>query len=128
MPRPVAAGAATILGGLFILIGGAVFSLFGWAVRFFLGVSSSWFEVGLVVGLMTVVVGALMIVVPPGHAVWGILAILFALVAIPFALAGLVVGSLLTFVGGALSIAWRPPPKPSTITVSARVVPPSSGH
>lgn len=126
MPRPVGAGVVTVLGGLFILLGGAVIAAFGWVLSAFAGISSSLFEVGLVVGGLTVLIGILMIAVPPAHTLWGILAVLFALVAIPFALAGLVVGSVLAFVGGGLSIAWRRPPASRTITVEGRVVPPSS--
>lgn len=125
--RPLGAGVATLVGGFFILIGGVLVALFGWFVSALSGLSSGLFEVGLVLGLLTMLTGALMITIPQGHAVWGILAIVFALVAIPFALAGLVIGSLLTFVGGALSIGWRPPRPSSTITVEARVIPPSSG-
>lgn len=117
----------TILGGFFILLGGAVMSAFGWVFGALAGFSSSLFQVGLVVGLLTVLIGILMWVVPPAHTLWGILAVLFALVAIPFALAGLVIGSLLAFMGGVLSIAWRPPRTVGPITVDARVIPPSSG-
>ncbi len=127
MARPVGAGVLTIIGGFFVLIGGAVIAAFGWVLGLLSGVSSSLFEVGLVVGFLTILIGILMLGVPQAHKLWGILAILFAIIAIPFALAGLVAGSLLAFLGGALSIAWHPPPPPSTITVEARVIPPSSG-
>jgi len=122
MPRPIGAGVLTILGGLFILGGGLILAVVGTIVRLF-GYSSGFFLLGLLFGFLTLLVGILMIVVPSAHTVWGILAILFALVSIPTALGGLVIGFILTLLGGILAIAWRPPP-PRVITVSAQTIPP----
>ncbi len=127
MSRPVAAAALTILGGLFVMVGGAAIALVGGILAAFLGSFSGLFLIGLLVGLLTVTVGLLMLVVPSGHSVWGILAILFALVSVPFALAGLIVGFVLALIGGILAILWRPGPVAPFITVDARVVPPPSG-
>jgi Family of unknown function (DUF6114) len=125
VPRPLGAGVLTIVGGLFILLGGLVFALIG-AVFAVLGFLSGVFLLGLLVGLLTVIVGVLMIAVPSGHTVWGVLAILFALASIPLAVAGLIVGFLLTLIGGFLAIAWKRPVD-RFITVEARRVPPPSG-
>ena len=64
-----------------------------------------------------------MIALPSAHVVWGILAILFALVSIGVALGGFVVGFLLTLIGGILALTWKPPAE-RFITVEARRVPP----
>ena len=122
MPRPIGAGVLTILGGLFILGGGLVLAIVGAIFRLF-GYWSGFFLLGLFIGFLTLLVGILMLVVPSAHTVWGILAVLFALVSIPAALAGLVIGFILTLLGGILAIAWRPP-TPPVITVAAQTVPP----
>lgn len=123
MTRPVAAGIVTILGGLFILVGGAVVALVGGIISAFLGFFSGLWLIGLFVGALTCLIGLLMMAVPSAHAVWGSLAILFALVSLPFALGGFVVGFLLAIVGGVLALRWHPPPPDRVITVEARTVP-----
>jgi len=121
MSRPLAAGALTILGGLFISLGASLFAVLG-VVFALIGLHSGVFFVGLLIGLLTVLVGLLMIAVPSGHVTWGVFAIVLALVSVPFALAGLVVGFLLTLLGGILSVVWKRPPTP-VVTVAAHEVP-----
>ncbi len=125
MSRPIVAGILTILGGLFILVGGTVFALIG-AVFAIFGVFSPLFGVGILLGLLTLLAGVLMLAIPRGHTIWGILAIVLALVSIPFALAGLILGFVLAVLGGLLAMAWHPPPPSRLITVDGHVVPPSS--
>jgi hypothetical protein len=125
MPRPVAAGVLTILGGFFIIIGGLLFALVG-AVFAIFGIVSGIFLWGLFAGFLTLIVGLLMIAVPSGHTVWGILAILLALVSIPVAFGGLLLGFLLTLIGGILAVTWKRPAE-RVITVEGRRVPPPSG-
>ena len=122
MTRPVAAGILTVLGGLFILVGGAVVALVGGIVSAFLGFFSSLWLIGLLIGALICLVGLLMIAVPSAHGVWGALAIIFALVSLPFALGGFLVGFLLAIVGGVLALHWRPPPPDRVITVEGRTV------
>jgi hypothetical protein len=112
----------TVIGGLFILGGGLIFAIVG-AVLALFGFWSGLFLLGIVVGFLTLIVGVLMIVVPSAHSLWGILAIVFALVSIPVAIGGFVIGFLLTFIGGILALTWKPP-TPTVITVTAQVVPP----
>jgi len=125
MPRPIGAGVLTIIGGFFILLGGFVFALIG-AVFAVFGFVSGVFLLGLLVGFLTLIVGFLMLAVPSGHTVWGILAIVFALVSIPVAFGGFIVGFLLTLIGGILAVSWKRPVD-RTITVEARRLPPSGG-
>jgi len=112
----------TIIGGLFILGGGLILAIVGAIIRLF-GFWSGFFLLGLLIGFLTLLVGILMIVVPSAHTLWGILAILFALVSIPAALGGFVIGFILTLLGGILALTWRPP-TPPVITVAAQTVPP----
>ena len=125
VPRPVGAGVLTILGGCFILLGGFAFALVG-AVLAVLGFPSEVFLLGLLVGFLTIVLGFVMLAVPSGHAVWGILAIVFALVSLLVAFGGFLIGFLLTLIGGILAVTWKRPVD-RTITVEARRLPPSGG-
>jgi Family of unknown function (DUF6114) len=122
MIRPVAAGVLTILGGFFILVGGFFFALIGAAFAIF-GFHSSFFLLGLLLGLVTLVIGFLMIAVPVGHSILGALAVICALVSVPLALGGLVIGFILTLIGGLLAIAWKRP-RAAYVTTEGRVVPP----
>jgi hypothetical protein len=79
MPRPVGAGVLTILGGLFIMLGGLGFAFVGVLFAVF-GHWSDFFLLGILVGFLTLLVGVLMLAVPSGHAVWGVLAILLSIV------------------------------------------------
>jgi hypothetical protein len=122
MPRPVGAGVLTIFGGLFILGGGVIFAILG-AIFALFGFVSNVFLLGLLVGFLTILVGVLMLVVPSAHAVWGVLAIVFAFVSLPVALGGFVIGFLLALIGGILSLTWKRPLE-RVVTVEARMVPP----
>ena len=113
-----------MLGGLLIAAGGALLAIVGGLLAALLGVFSGLFFVGRVVGLLTFVAGILMIVAPSAHALWGILAIVFAFASWPFAFGGFIVGFLLALIGGILSIAWHPPSHRGVITVEGRVVGP----
>jgi len=123
MPRPIGAGVLTIIGGFFILLGGFVFALIG-AVLAVFGFVSGVFFLGLLVGFLTLIVGFLMLAVPSGHTVWGVLAVVLALVSIPVALGGFLIGFLLTLIGGVLALTWKRPVD-RVITVEARRIPPS---
>lgn len=121
----MAAGVLTIVGGFFILFGGLVIALIGFFFLAFFHVAGWIFLLGIFAGLLTLVSGLLMLLVPAGHTVWGALAIIMALVSIPAALAGFVIGFLLALVGGILAITWKPPVD-RVITTEGRTVPPST--
>jgi len=94
MPRPLGAGVLTIIGGFFIILGGLLFALIGVFFAVF-GFVSGIFLLGLLVGFLTLVMGLLMIAVPSGHTVWGILAIVLAIASLPVAFGGFILGFLL---------------------------------
>jgi hypothetical protein len=125
MPRPVAAGVLTIVGGFFIFGGGVFFALVGTVLALF-GFFSGIFLLGLLVGVLTVIAGLLMLAVPAGHTVWGALAVILALASLPVALGGFLIGFVLTLIGGILAVTWRRPPE-RVITVEGHRVPPPGG-
>ena len=105
--RPYLAAFLTIVGGAFVVVGGLLLAIVGTVLAHLLGFSSAVFYVGLVVGLLTMLVGALMLVVPSARRGLGFVAIALAVASIPFAFGGLVVGFVLTAIGGAAA-AVRP--------------------
>ncbi len=127
MARPIAAGALTILGGLFIIAGGLVLAFIGGILAAFLGPFSGLFLLGLAVGFLTFVLGILLILLPFAHTVFGIVVVVLAFVSLPFAFGGFVLGFVLALVGGILAIAWSPPPRSPIVTVESRVVSPPPG-
>lgn len=126
MPRPVAAGTLTILGGMGIFAGGVLWALVGGLVLALFGVFSGLVFVGIIAGLLTILMGVLMLVAPVGHSAWGVGAIVLAVVSVPFALAGFFVGFFLALIGGLLAVTWRPPRTPPFVTVEGQVVGPPS--
>jgi hypothetical protein len=114
----------TLIGGFFILIGGVALAIIG-AIFFSLvpGVAGVFF-IGLVVGLFTLVLGGLMLAAPRLHVVWGVLAIVMALLSIPFALFGFGIGFLLVLIGGILAIVFKPGAGPMMVTTTAQTMPP----
>jgi len=108
---------------LFIIARGAILAIFGGILASVFGIFSGLFFVGLVVGILTLLDGFLMVALPSAHSLWGIVAIVCALVSIPFAFGGFVLGFLFALIGGILAILWHPPRPFRGITVEARVVP-----
>ncbi len=106
--RPVAAGLLTMLGGGFILLGGLVLAVAGFVLAHFHISAGRLFYIGAVDGLVTILIGALIVAIPPAKSALGIAAIVLAFLSLPFALGGFVVGFFLTAVGGSLAIVWRP--------------------
>ncbi len=106
--RPTLAGLITIVGGFFILVGGLFLALFGIVLVDLHVPGGRLFFIGAIDGLVTILVGALIVALPPAKTALGIAAIVLAFVSLPFALGGFLIGFLLTVVGGGLAIAWRP--------------------
>lgn len=100
-PRPLFPTVLTIAGGLGVLAGGLL--LWSGAGPFVpvLGLSRAWFLGGAALGILTVVVGALLALVPAYRRPLGAVALACAVASIPLAYGGLVVGFVLTAIGGA---------------------------
>ncbi len=101
-PKPLGAFVLSLLGGVFILLGGIVFSLlspfFGFNVFGFLG---------LVFGVIVFVCAFGLYSHPEQHVAWGVLILIFSVVSI-VSFGGFVAGLVLGTIGGALAIAWKP--------------------
>ncbi len=115
--KPTAAFVLSLIGGIFILLGGALiaaiagmfsgaFSMLGFG-DFGLGVALLG-SLGLIFGLIIIIGGVMMYVRPQQHVMWGVIVLVLSIVSIPFSLAGFIIGFILALVGGILGLVFKP--------------------
>lgn len=114
---PVLAAVLTIVGGAFILSGGLVLWLLGTVLAHAFGLASPLFLGGVVLGIVTVLAGGLLWLVPAGRRALGAVVLACAVASLPLAFGGFVLGFVLTAVGGAIAVA-RPPRRVVVVTGS----------
>jgi len=106
-----------LIGGIFILLGGALiaalaatfgglFNLLGMG-DFGLGVALLG-SLGLVFGLIVIIGGVMLYLKPQQHVMWGAIVLIFAIVSIPFSIAGFLIGFILALIGGILGLVFKP--------------------
>jgi hypothetical protein len=119
--KPSIAFIISLLGGIFIIIGGLIWAAVGTLLAMFFGLGFLLYAF-LVFGIV-ILIGALMINSNPRYVrTWGIVILLLGI----FSLVGITTtfGGLLAIVGGVLALAWKPmrepdapiPPAPSEVT------------
>ena len=97
----------TVAGGFFLLLGGALLAFFG-IVFWAFGHPAGFLFTGLAIALLVWLMAGLMVVAPTARVGWGIATVLLAVFSLVYNLAGgLVVGFLLTFLGGLIAIFGR---------------------
>ena len=113
--RPIAAFVLSLIGGLFILLGG----LFEGTLFAFLGNFLPWLSglavVSYLVGILTLVFAILLLAAPGLKTAWGALLIIMAILSLPFSsLGGFLIGFILTLIGGILALTFKPTLAPMT--------------
>ncbi len=108
-PRPTVASVLTIVGGVFVLVGGLVLWIVGTVLAHVFGLSSPLFFGGVLLGLVTIVLGGLLAAVPRARRALGAAVLVCAVASLPLAFGGFVVGFGLTAVGGAIALARSRP-------------------
>lgn len=114
----------SLIGGLLIFLIGLVIYAFASLIAFAIGASgagdvvpgligfsmtiSTMGIIGIVSGLLVMVFGVLMLVMPRQHVIWGVLVLVLSVVSI-LAFGGLILGMILGIVGGILGIIFKPP-------------------
>jgi hypothetical protein len=93
---PDGAFAVSLIGGIFILLGGFIFLIFGIGI------------VGIICGIIIIVGAAAARKNPSSAKGWGIGIIVLSLVSL-ISLGGFGIGFLLALIGGILFVAWEPP-------------------
>jgi hypothetical protein len=119
--RPTAAFVLSLLGGIFILLGRGVMSMFapfgfrgmmggyqGWGMM--RGLGFGMFGVlGLIFGAIVIISAFMLNSKPQEHTTWGTLIVIFSVLSIfGGAMGGFGLGLILGLVGGVLAITWKP--------------------
>ncbi len=125
----------SLIGGIFILLGGGVMTMFGgWMGNYGYGMMRGYGGyggmmgrgfgmmsglgygfglfglVGLIFGAIVIISAVMLNSKPQEHTTWGILIIIFSVLSIfGSAMGGLGAGLVLGIIGGALALAWKPP-------------------
>jgi hypothetical protein len=110
--KPIGAMVLSIVGGIFILLGGLVGVWLGTvlaALTFGLagGTVVVLGAVGMVIGLVTIVLGVLLGMHPRNHTMYGALIIVLAIVSWVTAFGGFFIGFLLALIGGILALTYK---------------------
>lgn len=107
--KPTAAFVLSLIGGIFVLIGGLAISALGAFVTFFaFGVGAVLGVAGIVFGILIIVFAALLNAHPEQHVTYGVLILVFSIVSWFGAFGGFFIGFLLGLIGGILAIVWKP--------------------
>jgi Family of unknown function (DUF6114) len=130
--RSVAGGVLTIIGGLFILLVGAVIAYIftGLVSAFHVGSAAltGILFLGPVVGLLVIIFGVLALAAPSLNILWGVLIIVFAVFSIfTTAIGGVFLGFILALIGGILIAVKRAPPQPAPMSAYVPAPPPPTG-
>ncbi len=88
--------------GAALAIVGSFLAVFGFAFAWL-------FFLGLVVGILLIVMGVLALARPEMKTAWGAIIVVLAFVSLPTALGGLILGFILTLIGGILVLVHKPP-------------------
>ena len=105
--KPTAAFVLSLIGGIFILLGGLVFvaagAILGSLGGGLIGGSIALYGgIGALLGILVIVGGVMMWMRPQQHVIWGVLVIIFAIISLPFGFGGFVIGFFLALNGGIL--------------------------
>jgi hypothetical protein len=126
--RPTAAFVLSLIGGIFILLGGGMMSMLGYGFRGMMSSYSRWgygmmrpgsgmmglaFGImgilGLVFGVIVIISAIMLNSKPQEHTTWGTLIVIFSVLSIVgSAMGGFGIGLILGLIGGVLAITWKP--------------------
>ncbi len=117
--KPTAAMVLSVIGGLFILLGGVIYLWIAEFLQSLLLLSgetlavdpTTWVQIigviGIVIGIIIIVGGVMMYSRPASSTAWGVIILVLALVSI-LASGGFFLGLILGLVGGILGIVFKP--------------------
>ena len=107
--KPVAAFVLSLIGGIFVLLGGIVIAALGAALTFFIGGIGGFYGLfGIIFGIIIIVGSAMLYSNPDKHVLWGAIILVFSIVSWFGSYGGFVIGFLLALIGGILAMVWKP--------------------
>jgi hypothetical protein len=116
--KPTAAFVLSLVGAIFVFIGGlAIVALGAILNQFGGGILAGFGLIGVVWGVLMLAGGILLYLKPAQHQGWGALILIGSILSWFGALGGIFIGFLLGLIGGILGIAWKPnaiTPNPNT--------------
>ena len=120
--KPTAAFVLSLIGAIFILIGGLVVAAAG-AIVAELGFAAGAVLAGLalICGIVVLISAIMLYVRPEQKVAWGVITIIFSIASLFFCLGGFIIGMILGIVGGALGIAWKPSPPAAPVPAEAPI-------
>ncbi len=109
--RPVTPFILSLLGGLFIIVGG-LFGLLLFNYSYYYGSNLAFVAVAVTTGIVVLAGCAMLYVRPDQHVIWGVIIVVFSVLSLFSWVGGLFggffIGMVLGIVGGCLAIAWSP--------------------
>jgi hypothetical protein len=113
--KPTAAMVLSIIGGIFVLLGGAVVAFVGSLISTLdtsgLGLGGGFTVlgvIGIILGLIMIVGGIMISSNPQSHTMWGVIILILSIVSWITSFGGLVIGFILGLIGGILAITFKP--------------------
>ena len=121
--KPTAAMVLSLIGGLFVIFGGAALAFVGSLIGSLnvtgAGSASSTALalgiVGVVMGLIMVVGGFMMYSKPTSTKMWGVIVLILAIISWVTAIGGFFIGFLLGLIGGILALTFKPSMAPGAM-------------
>ena len=108
--KPTAAFVLSLIGGIFLLLGGLLATV-GFSFVFG-GLGALVGIVGVIFGLIVILGAVMLYQKPQSHTMWGVVILILSIIAFP-SLWGFGIGSLLAFIGAILALVYKPSIGPS---------------
>jgi hypothetical protein len=110
--KPTAAFVLSLIGGIFLLLGGLLATV-GFSFVFG-GLGALVGIVGVIFGLIVIIGAVMLYQKPQSHTMWGVVILILSIIAFP-SLWGFGIGSLLAFIGAILALVYKPSMGPSGV-------------
>src|SRR5437667_11328226 len=131
--KPTAAFVLSLIGWIFILLGGAAIAALGSILSGMVGsfgaaggadIVTLYGIIGVINGLLVIIFGVLLYMQPQRHVAWGVLVLVLSIASWLTTIGGFFIGFILALIGGILGIAWKPP-APMAPGMAPPMMPPS---
>jgi hypothetical protein len=111
--KPTAAMVLSLIGGIFILLGGLTGVWLGSvisALTFGLGGGTITIlgAIGVIIGILTILFAVMLTMHPENHTMYGALIVVFSIISWITAFGGFFIGFLLALIGGILALTFKP--------------------